>query len=153
MATLLGKTFPADPAGQTLLKNVKAALRNLTGVGDNFAGTYLPPPERLKLAGDELRPGYQNLWQMCSIKFDEDQSGAEMKPNYQMEIGPYFLRSDTTVADLEKLLLHEFLHDALTPSGVGGETGYAYDHTRINHIIRDVLKYPGPPNPVNPSED
>ncbi|HUK20253.1 MAG TPA: hypothetical protein VLV45_01710 [Gemmatimonadales bacterium] len=26
-------------------------------------------------------------------------------------------------------------------------------HGQINHIIRDNLKYPGPPNPANPAED
>lgn len=153
MAELLANTFPGDPAGKTLLQNVRRALRNLTGIGDNPSNIYLPAPIGLKQDRDGLRPDYRMIWQKCKIKFNDQQAGAEMAPGGQMEIGPYFLRSDTTVTDLEKLLLHEFLHDALESSGIGGSEGYDFDHTRINQVIRDNLRYPGPPNPANPSED
>jgi len=153
MAKLMPQTFPTDSAGQALLKNVKRALTNLTGVGDNPSNIYLPAPLKLNAERDNLRSDYRSIWQACDIKFEMEQTGAEMAAERQMEIGPYFLRSSTTVTDMEKIILHEFLHDALEPSGIGGSTGYEFDHTRINEIIRDNLKYPGPPNPANPSED
>jgi hypothetical protein len=153
MATLINKSFPSEREGQNLLKNVQQALTHLSGVGDPNSGVYLSAPFKLDAARDDLVKDYKTVWGRCTIKFDPEQAGAEMIDATNMRIGPFFLRGGVTVMDLEKVILHEYLHVALVPSGVSGETGYEYDHTRINQIIRDNLKYPGPPNPVNPSED
>src|SRR4051794_26904097 len=106
MAKLMPQTFPADRAGQALLTNVKTALRNLTGISDDGSNVYLPAPLKLDADRDDLRSDYRSIWQICDIKFNKDQTGAEMTPGKHMEIGPYFLRSSTTVMDMEKILLH-----------------------------------------------
>ena len=136
-----------------MLKKVERSLTNLTGIAVSNSGVYLTAPVKLDRERDDLVQNYRAVWQYCNIRFDPNQAGAEMINATEMRIGPFFLRSDITVTDLEKLILHEYLHVALEPSGVGGSTGYEYDHTRINQIIRDNMQYPGPPNPVNPSED
>jgi len=54
-----------------------------------------------------------------------------------------------TVADIEKILLREYLHSVI-------DTGWNAEqaqHEQINQIILYNLKHPPPANPANPSED
>lgn len=67
-----------------------------------------------------------------------------------MYLGPFMLDYDD-VADLEKVIVHEYLHAALRDET--SRLGYQWSHHEINRIITYNLKYPCPPNPANPSED
>jgi len=150
MATLKTKTFPDDKDGRALLAKVQRALSNLTGIGVPADGVYLTAPRKLDADRDMLKANYRSVWGTCTIQYDPDEKGAEAAPGtHDLTIGPFFLSRGTTVMDMEKVLLHEYLHLVIDISWHATEA----EHGQINHIIRDNLRYPGSPNPANPSED
>jgi hypothetical protein len=147
MATLNADTFPGDKQGKKVLDEVKQALRNLTGLNGGTNGAYLVAPVKLNADRDVLKPSYKQIWNLCTIVYDDDEKGAEMSKAHQITLGPLLL--SMSVTDIEKIILHEYLHEAID-IGVNVEE---MEHGQINHIIRDNLHYPGPPNPANPAED
>lgn len=149
MATLKADTFPGEKSGRDLLAKVQKALTNLTGTTMAAKGVYMTAPIKLNADRDLLIPTYKVIWQQCTIEYDPDQRGAEMQAGHRITLGPFWEGTDTTVMDLEKVILHEFLHDVLD---IGVGHGDA-EHGQINLIIKYNLKYPGPPNPANPAED
>ena len=147
MATLKIPTFPSDKAGQQLLSHVKEALTNLTGIRAAKNGVYVGAPTKLDADRDELRPDYRLVWQQCTVEYDPEEAGAEVPPGTRiMRIGPFCL--DLDVKDLEKIILHEYLHLVIVGWGSGDS-----QHPQINLIIKFNLNYPGPPNPANPAEE
>jgi hypothetical protein len=150
MATLKVKTFPADKDVQVLLGKVEKALTNLTGVDGHKSGVYLPAPGKLDADRDMLRREYQAIWHQCTLEYDPTEPGAEVPAHTRnLKIGPFFLPQAITVMDMEKVILHEYLHLVIDI----GWNSLEAQHGQINHIIRDNLHYPGPPNPASPAED
>jgi hypothetical protein len=150
MATLKAQTFPSDKPGQQLLGKVQDALGNLTGIRARKDGVYLSAPTKLDPDRDLLRPDYRIVWGQCTIVYDPEERGAEASAATRtLKIGPFFLPSSTTVRDMEKVLLHEYLHLVID---IGWNSEEA-QHGQIYQIIRENLKYPGPPNPANPAEE
>jgi hypothetical protein len=60
-----------------------------------------------------------------------------------IKIGPFFLDGRFKTLDLEKVILHEFLHEAIAISWK------AAHHGQIDQIIQYNLEYPGAPNPAD----
>ena len=148
MATLKLKTFPSDKSVQALLSKVKKALTNLTGIGGSKDGVYLTAPTKLDPERDLLRPNYKSIWQQCTIEYDPNEKGAEVATGTRtLKIGPFLETQGTTVMDVEKIILHEYLHLVVD---IGWNTEEA-QHGQINQIIKYNLKYPGPPNPADPA--
>ena len=149
MATLKTATFPRDQSGKQLLGKVQSALTNLTGFRAPKDANYAVAPTKLDADRDLLKSNYKTIWQQCTIEYDPKQAGAEVAPGARkMKIGPFFLDPTTTVMDMEKVILHEYLHLVIDISS--SDTGI--QHGQINQIIKYNLKYPGPPNPANPAE-
>lgn len=145
MAVLKVDTFGPE---KDLLKKVKDALTNLTGFGGS-GGVYLTAPNKLNANRDSLRPEYKSLWLHCTVEYDAQEAGAEIYGNRKIILGPFMRQF--TVMDLEKTILHEFLHGALDDGWQ--RLSEQAQHGQINLIIRFNLEYPPPPNPANPSED
>lgn len=147
MATLLIETFSTREQ-KRLLKKVRQALKNLCGHGHGKDGRFLTAPRKLRPKRDFLKDDYKEVWKKCVIKFDEKEAGASVRNNrnqqfgnfFDIRIGPFFLQPRFSVKDMEKLILHEYLHKAMIISMKEAEHGF------IDQIIRDHLRYPGPPN-------
>ena len=111
MATLKTATFPRDKSGKDLLGKVQSALTNLTGFRAPNDANYAVAPTKLDADRDLLKSNYKTIWQQCTIEYDPKQAGAEVAPvARKMKIGPFFLDPTTTVMDMEKVILHEYLH-------------------------------------------
>ena len=138
-------TFPDTGAGRKLLDQVRKALRKLTGEKGKD-DEWKAPPRKLDPDRDFLRDDYEEIWEQTTIVYNECQTGAEAiwKKNreggYKIELGPLLERySDLQV---EKVILHEYLHSALTVEWEQAQ------HGLIDQVIRDNLRYTGPPNPA-----
>jgi hypothetical protein len=158
VTTLKADTFhEIGTAGETraknLLKHVRQALFNVAfgpgaGRSDDTRVIYHPirglgQLAKLDLKVDPILPNYIQIWNDSTLEYKLDQHGAEIcVVTKEMSIGPFFLDSD--VMSLEKVIIHEYLHAALK-----FKQG---QHGHINYLIHERLKYPGPPNPANPSE-
>jgi hypothetical protein len=146
----IGTTGEARAA--KLLEHVRQALTNVAfgpSTGRDDARVIYHPIKGLgQLAKldprvDPILPNYVQIWNDSTLEYKLDQHGAEICVlTKEMSIGPFFLDSDVT--SLEKVIIHEYLHAALK-----FKQG---QHGHINTIIHERLKYPGPPNPANPSE-
>ncbi|MCA9753784.1 MAG: hypothetical protein KC591_16425 [Gemmatimonadetes bacterium] len=138
MCRLLADTFPKDKEGQALLLKVRRAMERLTrskGVKDNF----VKAPRRLNADEHNLKDEFANIWARCTLEFDPENPGASVRKG-KIKIGPFFLAKRFKVMDLEKVILHEFLHESLAISWKEAH------HGLIDQIIQYDLKYPGPPN-------
>jgi hypothetical protein len=149
-----------EARAKALLTRVKQALTNLafdpyTQVNDTRV-MYHPITLKSKLAKLDpqnypIRPDYLQVWNVCTLEYDQNQRSAEIYvPGRQMFLGPFMLDYDDVV-DLEKVIVHEYLHAALLDAT--SRLGYQWSHHEINRIISHNLKYPCPPNPAFPSED
>ena len=141
MAKLLAGTFPANPEGAALLHKVKKALRRLTGMTEPKNGDWTWPPARLDADRDMLKPNWKMTWRMCVIRYDPAEKGASALHG-TLTIGPFFLHDRFSTRDIEKVVLHEFLHEVLSTDWRD------VHHSLINQIIQFNLEYPGPPNPA-----
>jgi len=164
MATLKPETFreigkDGETRVRTLLTHVRQALTNLafdpyTQVNDTRV-MYHPITPRSKLGKLDptnypIRSNYRQVWNDCTLEYDQNQKGAEIYvPGRRMYLGPFML--DYDVMELEKVIIHEYLHAALDDATT--RTGYQASHHEINRIITYNLGYDDPPNPANPSED
>lgn len=159
MAILFASTFVQE---SELLGRVRGALRNLTGfystetqVKANLRVDYpfpVGPNGRLfRLDADEdyLDSTYQSIWRQCTIQYDPSEPGAEIKVlERKIRLGPAMRHY--IVNDLEKIIIHEYLHAALNADWQR-ETDLV-QHDPINVTIQFHLFYPGHPNPANPAE-
>lgn len=139
MAILLINTFKTKEQ-KVLLKKVRLALKNLCGHGHSREGSYLTAPRKLRLDRDFLKENYKEIWKHCTIRFDPQEKGASIRGKKDIHIGPFFLQPRFTVMDVEKIILHEFLHAALDISMEDAHHGLIYQ------VIKENIKYPGPAN-------
>ena len=141
MAKLAADTFPSDHEGQALLHKVKRALRKMTGMHEPKDGNWVWPPYELRTERDVLKENWKTTWQMCAVRYDGKEKGASALHGV-LTIGPFFLEKRFQILDLQKVILHEFLHEVLD---IGWKEAH---HGQINQIIQFNLKWPGPPNPA-----
>jgi hypothetical protein len=147
VATLKPDTFGSE---KFLLTRVRHALTNLTGVAANRAEEYGLAPTKLDAERDSLSPNYKSIWKQCTVEYDPEESGAEIYLKARrIVLGPFFRAFEEM--DLEKVILHEFLHAALDDGWQ--RLSEQAQHGQINLIIVSNIGYPPPPNPANPSED
>lgn len=176
MTTLKAETFHeirtvGEARAQALLKLVKQALTNLAFDPHTLFNekriVYHPVTPKSKIAQLDpkskiaqldqnsgnypIKQNYLQIWNDCTLEYDPDQRGAEIYvPGKRMYPGPFMLDYDDVV-DLEKVIVHEYLHAALQDET--SRLGLDTSHHEINRIVPHNLKYPCPPNPANPSED
>lgn len=152
---VLASTFPQHKDGQYLLSLVRDALKSLCGVGrnDTFGNV---PPKLTKLAkpganGEESRllSNYGAIWKSCSVQYNERERGASISPQRVISLGPFFASNRWKVKDIEKVLLHEYLHKAVSLQPNYGDRDFrdGVQHGEIDQIIEFELHYPPPANP------
>lgn len=145
-------TFTDQPEAQELLPRIHAALKALCGRPKG--GTYAVPLKLKRLArparrgeSGRLLPNYVAIWKTCFIVFDPQERGASIwLPTGKIKFGPFFV-SGWKRRDLEKVILHEYLHKAIDLQPSYGDTRFRKDaqHGEIDQIIEFELKYPGHP--------
>jgi hypothetical protein len=145
MAMLITTSFPDDHDGKAMLAKVKKAFRKLTMAapeeGDGYLG-YFNAPVRLRKGRDMLKDNYDIIWIECLFEYDDDEHGASIfVPKREIKIGPYFMSSRFSHVDMEKIILHEYLHAAL-------DIRSEFAHGQMEQIIKYNLGYPGPWNPA-----
>jgi hypothetical protein len=142
MAVLKVETFPGDDEGTGLLKKVRQALTNLSGHGHANDGTYLTPPKGLDADRDMLRDDWRDIWKATVIQYDEKEAGASANMKTKViQLGGFFLKPTHKVMDIQKVLLHEYLHLALNIEM------REFHHSQMTQIITYNLGYPGDANP------
>ena len=147
MAFLISASFPDDVEGQALHAKVRKAFDTLTKSrppkqGEGYIPYYRVPVRLVKHSRDHLKSDFEDVWTWCMFSFDEEETGASMfVSKREATIGPFFLRSGFTSVDMEKIILHEYLHAAL-------RYGRQYHHSFIEQIIKYDLGYKGPWNPA-----
>ncbi len=143
MATVDFQTFPTDSEGIELQSKVRKALTHLCGHGLSKENVILTAPPKLNAERDQLRENYRDIWRVVVIEYDENEAGASAwYKTKKIRLGPLFLRPFFKVMDVEKVLLHEFLHLALDVSDE------KFHHGFIEQIIKYNIGYPGDANPV-----
>ncbi len=142
MAVLKIDTFLGDGEGQGLLKKVKQSLTNLCGHAHGSDGTYLTAPKALKTDRDMLRENWREIWQATTIQYDDNETGASINHKTKIiTLGAFFLKPAHKVIDIQKVILHEFLHIALDIEWRDAH------HGQIEQVIKYNLGYPGDANP------
>jgi hypothetical protein len=141
--------FPTDADGKALLGKLQAALRELTphkrGI-DKFPS----PPNKLMDIMDDLRPEFPIIWKNLRICFDKTEPGASISPMFEITLGPFWLDNAVTQVDMQKVILHEYLHKAMRfepPSEFPPDQRRSLEHSTID----DLLKQMGYRPPVNPA--
>jgi len=160
VSTLKPETFKESPSEQkavdNLLKLVRQAMHNIAfgpGQDDGKTVNYHPVGGLGRLRAlnpkeDLLDPSYLAIWNNSTLEYDPGQPGAEIYvPGRRMYLGPFML--DMQLVDLEKTIIHEYLHAALNQDWQ--RLSMEAQHPQINLIIKQRLKYAGPPNPADPS--
>lgn len=145
-------TFRNHPDAGDLLRRMHEALRHLCGRPS--AGSYAFPRKLAPLTkpapGGEpprLLPTHERIWKECFIVFDPAERGASIHlPTGQIRFGPFFV-SGWTRPDLEKVILHEYFHKAISLQPSYGDARFRKEaqHSEIDQIIEFELKYPGHP--------
>lgn len=144
--TLKADTFPEDAEGQALLGKVKQALKNLTG-GPDRDGGFVKPPRKLDRDRDVLTEDYASVWRLCTLEYDPNERGASITGRSRIRIGPFFLAKRFTATDMEKVILHEYLHAVI-------DLEYkAAHHSHMEQIIKYNIGYRGPANPAEGMTD
>ena len=142
MAVLMIDTFPRDGEGSELLKKVRQSLTNLCGHGHASDGTYLTAPRQLDADRDMLRDDYREIWKDTTIQFKGDETGASVNmKTKEIRLGDFFLKPSHKVLDIQKVILHEYLHLALNIEM------REFHHSQMTQIITYNLHYPGDANP------
>jgi len=144
-------SFPAGKDEQKLLRKLRQALRKLSGKRGT-RDVRNSAPGKLRRVRDMLDPRWRKIWRDSSLVYDENCSAAFTRTladgTQEIHIGPFFLDSRFRRTDLEKVILHEYLHSAMDEP-YQMEIGYE-EHGTIDQIIETHLGYPGPPNPADP---
>lgn len=145
MAIVKFETFPSDETeNQALRSKVTKALTRLCGHGPSSENKVISAPRNLNPGRDLLRDDYREIWKLCSIEYSEDESGASANHRtFQIKLGPVFLRPFFSALDVEKVILHEFLHLVLA------QTNRDFHHSLITQIIQFNIGYKGEPNPAS----
>jgi len=164
---LFTKTFLAEGDGRaihggaSLETKVVRALENITGhkgkpahrandTGVKKQGLlYWRTPRKLDAERDGLKDGWHTIWRHCTIEFDKDETGASISglsdddptAPKRIRIGPFFLREGFSTRDLEKIVLHEFLHAAFV-------YGREFHHGMMEQVLIYNLGYERPANPA-----
>ena len=138
---LLEKTFPETEEGKKLLEKVKIALARMSGKDLNRDRVYPRAPRGLKPGRDVLKSNYVAIWRNCTLEYSAREAGASVTRG-RIRIGPFFLKPRFRVLDIQKVILHEYLHEAIDISWK------AAHHGQIDQIIQFNLGWPGPPNPA-----
>jgi hypothetical protein len=74
---------------------------------------YASHPSRMKPDRDFLRDDWKSIWKELTIEFSDEETGASIHvPNRRVRIGPFFLDRRFSSRDMEKIVLHEYLHAA-----------------------------------------
>lgn len=96
---------------------------------------YAHSPRKANADRDCLKDEWKSIWKETTIEFSEEETGASIyKPNRRVRIGPFFLRPGFSVVDMEKVVLHEFIHAALAiVSPLPG-----IDHGFIDQALRNM---------------
>ena len=142
MAVLKVETFPGDGEGQALLKKVRQSLTSLCGHGHGKDGTYLTAPRALRTERDMLRENWRDIWKATAIQYDDNETGASVNHRTNIiKLGAFFLKPDHKAKDIEKVILHEFLHISLDMEM------REFHHGQIEQVIKYNLGYPGDANP------
>lgn len=141
MAKLETGTFPADREGKALLDKVLKAMTRLTGMPVPKDGNWTRAPIGLDPDRDVLKPEWKAIWMRCVIRYDKSEAGASALHG-KLTLGPFFLQQRFTELDLRKVILHEYLHEALA---IDWKEAH---HGQIDQIIQFNLGWPGPPNPA-----
>jgi hypothetical protein len=173
MAFLCTQTFLTDSTGgkidggKVLQNKIGHALRRVTGkhgvekvrdvdsckqaddgespVIASLSGLDYPAaPHGLRTDRDFLRGEWKEIWKEVTIEFADEESGASIYvPNRRVRIGPFFLAERFTVRDLEKIVLHEFLH-----AGFDIEMRAAH-HGLMEQVLIFNMGYHRPANPAS----
>ena len=138
---LLEETFPKTPEGKKLLEKVKRALARMSGRDANRDRIYPRAPRGLQPGRDLLKSSYVAIWRRCTLEYSPREAGASVKAG-KIRIGPFFLKPRFRVLDIQKVILHEYLHEAIDISWRKAH------HGQIDQIIQYNLGWPGPPNPA-----
>jgi hypothetical protein len=121
---------------------MRQALRNLTAMAPPIDDNWTVAPAPLVAERDFLREDFRTIWLHATIRFDPAEPGASVRLRKDIRVGPFFLGAATTVLDLEKVLLHEYLHAAIDLEGLREQ------HDLIERVLQHHLGYPGSPNPA-----
>jgi hypothetical protein len=117
------------------------------------AGLDFPDaPQRLSKGRDFLRDDWKEIWKQMTVEFSDEELGASIyRPKRRVRIGPFFTGTKFTekgekrfsVVDMQKVLLHEFLHAAFTIED------RQFHHGMISQVLIGNLGYPEPANPAS----
>jgi hypothetical protein len=146
------ETFSDHREAQDLLPRIHDALQSLCGRATKESYSV---PRKLKQLSRPTRrgepgrllPNYVGIWKGCSIVFDPKERGASIRmPTGRISFGPFFV-SGWKRRDLEKVILHEYLHKAVAmqPSFGGDSFRKGAQHGEIDQIIQFELRYPDHP--------
>jgi|SRR6185312_1401551 len=162
---LTGSDGKAVEGGKTLQNRLASALYNLTrghGVpgkrtvqitGPDGAQTeavraglnYAKVPPKLSEDDDFLGPGWEKIWDECTIEFADSESGASIHiPSRRIRFGPFFALHKYTITDFEKIILHEYLHAAFRFDNKLKE----FHHGMMQQVLIYNHGYKEPANPV-----
>lgn len=152
MAIIRFETFPNDlekiylyQDSQELQGKIRKAIFNLCHHSLDKNNEVVASPYRLNPRRDWLKPDYREIWKKCVIEYDENDPNATAYFSLnKITVGPVFMRPTITILDMEKVLLHEFLHLALSIQD------RQMHHSFMEQIIKYHLKYPGDANPFCP---
>ena len=155
MAFLYEESFrPTDGMAPILAQEIDQLRKNLTTTLHRISGApvvidegslYTKRPEVLnKLSGDFKRE-WKTVWDDVIIYYDPEEYGAlsqnwYVKKEYYIIFGYFFSKPQDRLI-IEKVLWHEFLHLVI-------KTPKPMHHGKIDSIIKNGLKLPGPPNPL-----
>jgi len=132
-------------------QNGKLAKRDLDGVGSKLPGLlFWNPPVKLDAERDNLKDEWRTIWRHCTLEYDKNEAGASIlgarssdaRARRRIRIGPFFLREGFSVKDLEKVILHEFLHAAFIFSD------FEFHHGMMEQVLIYNLGYDRPANPA-----
>jgi len=156
--TLDAASFPAGTEEQQLLANLQRALTKLSGTGKN--DEWSKAPRKLRQQRDSLDDDFRKIWKNSVIRYDPNCTGATGNFNENggadIVLGPWFLQHKFLwrghTSELEKVILHEYLHDALDKPFQfhGNPDRNDMQHGFIDQVIQFNLGYKGSPNPGAP---
>jgi hypothetical protein len=133
---------------QQLLEKVRTALRSMTRQYSE-AAKFDHVPYALGIVRERLQGNYPAMWRQMRIVYDPNVTLASVTPKLEAKIGRGFLAPKWTQMDLQKVLLHEFLHHA---------AGLQFDHespsqrAQLEHnVIDSILSDMGYRPPLNPA--
>lgn len=126
-----------------LLIRTRLALLIISGQPTitSYGDLYPKSPKGLNRNRDNLKRNYKKIWDDTIISFDWDTYGATANQRtFEINLGEFFLKKEIPLLDLQKVILHEFLHLVV-------DLPRSIHHGQIDKIISEGLDYEGAPNP------